>query len=246
MAISIKRTSILFVTGLLPVTIIAGTLAMSAPAPAAAANPRVLPVHSKPHGKTYAQWAAAYWQWALSIPADTNPLTDTTGEFGAEGQSGSVWFLAGTFGDSQERDLIVPHGKTLFVPVQPTIFGSGVFDCEPTVPGVPCDVPTLKATAASNIGLPGEVVEVTIDGAAVHDVSDYRATSATPFAITYPPNSVTGVAAGNYFPQVADGYWLMLAPLSTGQHTIEISVFAPDTPSFGTIDFTLLLHVTVE
>jgi hypothetical protein len=32
------------------------------------ANPRVLPPHSHPLGKTYGEWAVAWWQWALSIP----------------------------------------------------------------------------------------------------------------------------------------------------------------------------------
>ena len=242
----IQRSSTRCAAGLLPVALITVSLAMGTPAPLAPAGGTVLPVNSKVQGKTYAQWAAAYWQWAFSIPADTNPLTDTTGEFAAEGQSGSVWFVAGTFGDSQERSIVVPAGKKLFMPVFQSIFGSGVFDCEPTVPGVFCDVPTLQATAAANIGLPGEVLEVLIDGVAVQDVSGYRAASVEPFSITYPDNSLVGVAAGTYFPQVEDGYWLMLTPMTPGQHTIEIHVFMPDTPSFGTVDFTLLDHVTVQ
>ena len=69
MKISMKRSSAMIAAGLLTVTTLAATLAMSAPAPAAApSNPHVLPIQSKPFGKTYAQWVARYWQWGLGIP----------------------------------------------------------------------------------------------------------------------------------------------------------------------------------
>ena len=65
----------------------------------AAARPSVvLPVVSNPYGKSYGEWAAAWWQWAYSIPAAQNPITDTTGEFSDVGQSGPVFFLAGNYG----------------------------------------------------------------------------------------------------------------------------------------------------
>lgn len=63
---------------------------------AATAKPRVLPPRSRPFGLTYAQWSEKWWQWALSIPADENPLLDPTGENCGTGQSRRVWFLAGT------------------------------------------------------------------------------------------------------------------------------------------------------
>src|SRR4051812_12486516 len=86
-------------------------------------NPGVLPPHSNPHGKSYGEWSAAWWQWVLSIPADRNPLTDETGEFAGEGQEGPVWFGAGTFGDSVERSYSMPTGKALFIPVSNWIRG---------------------------------------------------------------------------------------------------------------------------
>jgi len=223
-------------------------LAVLTVAPAALAqlnpNPGILPPNSTPYGHSYGEWTAKWWQWALSIPADRNPLTDTTGEFCGEGQGGPVWFYAGTFGNSAERTCTMPAGKAIFMPVFNWIFGAGVFDCDPTVPGVPCDVPTLRAAAAANTEA-AEVLEVTIDGVPVQDVRDYRASSPEPFSITYPENSVVGVPAGTYFPQVADGYWLMLSPLSKGQHTIRAHVIAPDT-IFGPLDFEVVTHLTVE
>ncbi len=205
-------------------------------------NPGILPPDSAPYGKTYGEWAAAWWQWAMSIPADRNPLTDATGEFFGEGQSGQVWFR-GTFGSSGERTSTMPAGKALFMPVYNWIFGAGVFDCDPTVPGVPCDVPVLQAAAAANTEK-AEVMEVTIDGVPVRDIRSYRAVSPEPFSVTYPDNSVVGVPAGTYAPNVTDGYWLMLAPLPKGRHTITVHVRAPDT-LFGLIEFTSVTHLTV-
>jgi hypothetical protein len=207
-------------------------------------NPSILPPNSTPYGHSYGEWAARWWQWALSIPADRNPLADTSGEFCDEGQSGPVWYLAGTFGNSADRECTVPAGKAIFVPVFNWIFGSGVFDCDPTVPGVPCDVDTLRAKAAANTEA-AEDLDVIIDGVPVQNVRAYRASSPEPFSITYPENSVVGVPSGTYFPQVADGYWLMLAPLSKGQHTIQLHVSAPDT-DFGLIEFVVVTHLTVD
>jgi hypothetical protein len=48
-------------------------------------NPGVLPINSSPHGMSYGSWTAAWWQWVLSIPADTNPEEDTTGQYAGLG-----------------------------------------------------------------------------------------------------------------------------------------------------------------
>ncbi len=208
-----------------------------------AGNPGILPPQSHPYGKSYGEWVVKWWQWVMSIPADRNPLIDETGEFANEGQSGSVWFVAGTFGNSAERSYTVPAGKALFVPVFNCIFGAGVFDCDPTVPGVPCVVCELQDTAAVNTEAI-EVLEVTIDGRPVKNVRRYRASSPGPFAIHYPDNSVAGVPEGDYFPQVADGYWLMLEPLAPGEHEIVIAV-SGQTPYFGPVEFVVIHHITV-
>ncbi len=41
---------------------------------------------------------------------------------------------------------------------------------------------------------------------------------------TYGPLRGPDVPAGTYSPQVADGYYLILKPLSAGEHTIEVHV----------------------
>ena len=82
--------------------------------------PRVLPPNSTPHGATYGEWGARWWQWCFALPISENPMFDTTGEHAAAGQHGSVWFLAGTFtgGDPDvARNVTIPPGKALLIPI---------------------------------------------------------------------------------------------------------------------------------
>ena len=38
-----------------------------------AQEPQIFPINSKPFGLTYGEWAARWWQWALSIPLFGQP-----------------------------------------------------------------------------------------------------------------------------------------------------------------------------
>src|SRR2546423_6015845 len=95
-------------------------------AAAFADDTEIFPINSRPYGKSYGAWAASWWQWAFSIPEAYNPVTDTTGAFAGVGQSGPVWFVAGTFGGSAERTFTVPAGKGLFLPGYVWSFGASV------------------------------------------------------------------------------------------------------------------------
>jgi hypothetical protein len=181
-------------------------------------NPGVLPINATPFGRTYGEWSAKWWQWALSAHAATSPLLDPTGANCAEGQSGKVWYLAGTGGGAATRTCTVPHGKAIFFPIVNVVAGSGVFDCEPTLPGVPCDLSTLRAVAASIMDNP-MLLQAELDGRPLHNLPAYRVQSPV-FSLTYPPDSIFGFG-GTFAPQVSDGYFIMLAPLSAGAHTLH-------------------------
>lgn len=222
--------------------IILAFLATLNPAPAAGGNPNpgILSANAQAYGKSYGEWVIAWWQWALSIPADKSPFTDRTGQFCDVGQSGPVWFRGGAAAN-RETICHVPSGKGIFMPVYNWIFGAGVYDCDPSVPGVPCDVATLTAAAAAATEA-ATVLEVTLDGVAIQNIASYRAASPGSFSVTYPENNILGLPAGTYSPQVADGYWLLLAPLSKGEHTLRVHVEAPSV----SIQFTSVTHLVIE
>jgi len=196
-----------------------------APNGAFAASSPVLQVNSKAYyGKTYGEWVVAYWQWAMSFPTAASPwLSDSDGSLANLGQSGPVWFLGGTAGDSVTRTFTMPEGNAIFLPVHQWIFGATVFDCDPSNPGVTCDVPTLKK-AAADAAKAVALIEVSIDGQTISNPNDYRVKSPQAFSVTVPADNVSGVPAGTYFPQVADGYYMLLTPLSVGTHTILVHV----------------------
>jgi hypothetical protein len=131
---------------------------------------------------------------------------------------GNVWFLAGTFVGAVTRTCTVPHGKALFFPIVNAAFGAAVGDCEPTAPGVPCVVSVLRAAAEASMD--SVTLEASIDGVPLTNLNDHRVQSPV-FSVTVPEDNLVGISSGTYTPMVSDGYWLMLAPLSAGTHTIH-------------------------
>ena len=75
------------------------------------------------------------------------------------------------------------------------------------------------------------VGSVTVDGVPINDLQAYRVTSGE-FNMTFPVNNAVGVTPGDT-QAVSDGLWLMLKPLSAGNHVIHIkgSIFDPTTGS---------------
>lgn len=189
-------------------------------------NPGVLPPNSHPHGITYGRGSNAWWQWALSIPTKNNPLLDTTGANCGQGQSGPVWFLAGTLGGGLvTRSCTVPAGKTLFFPTinffQNNVGVEGNTNCPPTDYSVPQMWGILNKNVDSVT-----THEATVDGV---PQQDHRAgPNNTPYNVKVPADNLftylcgnPPIPAGTYSPNVSDGYYVMLAPLKPGTHTIH-------------------------
>lgn len=204
--------------------------------------PKVLSLDSSPYGNTYGDWSARWWQWLLAIPAATNPNLDTTGENCAVGQVGPVWFLAGSFGGGPvERYCTVPEGKALLVTPLNIAFGAGVYDCDPSVPGVLCDLNALRSSAAEFLDTATKL-ELTVDGRELKNLADYRVQSPV-FGLTYPEENVLGLAAGTYTPNITEGYYLLLEGLQAGEHTIHFEAEAIYGGEPLTVDVTY--HLTI-
>lgn len=214
----------------------------------------ILPVDQKLFGKSYGEWGAEWWKWAISIPAEENPVLDPTGEFGHVGQTGPVWFLAGTFGGGAvERWLTVPKDKWLFYPIlnavwwAPEDLATAAFVAE-TFFGLDPDTLTDEEliTLVAVFSLERLVrIGCTIDGVRVEDVRQYRATSRGFMIADTDLLDDFGLAISTPNVAVSHGYWIMLAPLPPGQHTIHFEGrFHSELFGKGTLEVTY--HLTVE
>ena len=205
-------------------------------------NPRVLPPQSDAFGKTYGEWSAEWWQWVFSLPVDQNPLFDEEGDCsnGANGQHGKVWFLAGTFSEVPVvRNCTVPPGKPLLIPIVAT-------ECS-VIEGDGSTESDLRDCATSLIDSVTSV-EAEIDGVIIVDLNDYHSESPLYYFGPLPDHNVLQyfgedhASAGETSPSVADGYWLMLAPLSKGDDVfVHFSAIVGD--GYKTLDVTY--HLTV-
>lgn len=219
-------------------------------------NPRIAPIQSHSHGMTYGEWAGAWYQWAVGIPLDMNPILDETGEFGDIDQGGSVWFLAGTFGGPAERTLTIPPGKTLFFPLLNALwwapndleFAAFVVDEYLGLdPDDYTDEELIKLTAIWNVTFEELEMTCTVDGVPLSNLEQYFAVSPG-FRITDTDLiDDLGIPIDEENTAVAAGYWIMLRPLPPGEHTIRFTVEAFDpNPDLGEFDLDVTYDITVE
>jgi hypothetical protein len=213
----------------------------------------VAPAKSHPHGKTYAEWAAAWWQWAVGIPADSNPILDPDGRFGLTDQSGSVYFLAGAFGGTAERSITIPTGKALFFPILNSLWWApdDVDDATAYVEGVLgldasdfTDEQLVQMLAAAQMsGVTS--MSLLVDGKPVNNVLDYYIeTDGFRLTDTDLIDSFGGeISQPNT--AFAAGYWVMLNPLTPGRHTITWSARGTN-PVAGQLSLDVTYHVTVK
>jgi hypothetical protein len=195
-------------------------------------NATVLPPQGHPYGKTYPEWSAAWWQWSSAIRIADSPLFDETGANVASGQSGPVWFLAGNSGGTSVRTVTVPRGKALFFPILTQ--GYLGFPCDDrNLPGCEIDQ-ALEATKDISTllsfidpSMDGATLACEIDGVSVQNLSAYRVRSSESYTVNVPEDNIYvpafGLPGGAYHPCVDVGYYLMLVPLSIGQHSIHFA-----------------------
>jgi hypothetical protein len=243
MIMTMMRRTILSVVLLLVIVSAATTTAtltkitILLPIPAAAQS-NIYPIDSKPYGKSYGEWSATWWQWAVSTPTDTNPLKDNTGLNCAQGQSGPIWFLAGTFGGAAERTCIIPEGKAIMFPV---------YDGECSF----VEYPQYKSESELSSCAKDQINKVTnlaasIDGTSIQNLKAYRVQSPM-FDLVLPSKNVFGLSSGPT-KSVADGFWIILQPLSSGKHEINFSGSAVDFTSSGVQNFatSATYHLTIQ
>lgn len=187
-------------------------------------NAIVFPANAHPYGQSYGEWGLAWWEWAFSFDCATNPITDPDGSLQGQGQSGPVYFLAGTGGTPAVRSVTIPAGKAVFFPLICII---NDYPC-PDETFQPAPGQTLEEFlvegANAFIGSTTSL-SATLDGVALTNLTDYRGSTGL---VSFTGNAdlsncLDGCITGTPQDAVSDGYWLMLKPLSPGQHTLHFN-----------------------
>ena len=219
---------------ILAVAIVLGLAVLAVPSVMArnADDPKVMDRDSVAYGRTYSEWSAAWWQWALSIPASQHPLFDTADC--SVGQSGPVWFLGGKFCATNQsncgtsnvvRSCSVPAGKALYIPILNAEWTS----LELGDPKVQID--WMRADLAS--AMDGTTNEFDIDGKQIRNLLQDFGVQSTAFVFTIPDDNLFNAVGegpypgGAYFPGLDDGVYVMLAPLRAGPHKIHFHGYMP-------------------
>jgi hypothetical protein len=238
---------------LLVLTVLVMALVGLSPHPAVAADtdddqrPRIAPIGTRPEGQTYGRWAAEWWQWALGIPADVNPLTDTTGEHCAQRQVDNVWFLAGSSSfdpavppPAVVRTCEIPRGKSLFFPLINNAYFAFLND-PPAIRTEEFVREQGRCTDPANIS-------VQIDGFEIRRPTRFftgASGSQSPiFNVQLPPGNVfgadeTAVPELVFSPSAEQGYYLFVRPLSLGTHTIRWTASGCTSGNFQDITYHL-------
>jgi hypothetical protein len=205
-------------SGVVSLLIVLFAAIATCPSVASAENLLIAPIQAHPHGQTYSQWAAQWWQWALETPASVNPVLDKTGEHCAEGQMGHVWFLAGTFGnfDKVVRTCTIPTGTALFFPLINDFYGAFLND----PPATRTEDFLRSQVACKNVSISAQ-----INGVPVENPLQYHEQSPL-FDVQLPADNVFGVDENLVprlllSPSVDAGYYLFLHPLPPGTYTIH-------------------------
>ena len=174
-------------------------------------------------GKTIGEWSAEWWKWLLPISTNNNPMLDTTGAFaGIDQPGGSVFFLGyglGLVSPPVVRRLTVTEDKYLFFPIE-TFENDNVDHCPPCF-----SIDELRQEAA-NVVSSATGLHAQIDGIEITNILEHRAISPV-FNLFYTnADNIHSYAfkhpvSGLIDPMIVDGYWLMVEPLSPGDHVVQ-------------------------
>ena len=222
-------------------------VAVNGPVQAANQNSLVFPPNAHPHGRSLGAWGGEWWAWMGQYPYAVSPIADsgvvTYGD-ADEQPAGNVWFLAGTFGGPGERTLTVPKNKALLVP----LINWDVWapeDCwwigaseEPDT----CSAADLQGFLDTFMTENVTGLSMTLDGQAITGLFDYRASSGA-FSLDLLADSLWtdfGYTPGVRNPNISDGYYVMVKPLSVGAHELH---FTADVDGSTSQDMTY--HLTV-
>ena len=178
-------------------------------------NKAVVPPNGRVAGVSQSEWSKIWWQWAGAFDRDESPVADMTGEKCHLKQSGPVWFLAGTYSPKRTiRTCRVPKGKYLFFPLINYVV------MPPVTRKVTCESVTAVAKSMTdNVG----ALILEVDGVRVDNLLAHRQATVKCFDMGAMTNEEYRI-----FPSAANGYYIMLRPLSHGKHVLNFGGMLPE------------------
>jgi serine/threonine protein kinase len=175
-------------------------------------------------GRSYAQWAAAWWKWALEMPPTNSagavhPWIDSPSFDVTASQTSNVWFLGAPFlepgsTNSVVRRCEIPAGKSLFFPL---------FSVESSSIEAP---PFYGETAEAQAKLAQSWTDLIVgpfcqlDGVPLMNLDAYSVQSPQ-ISIEVPAPWILGKSGGKGT-SCGSGYFVFLAPLPPGRHTLRL------------------------
>ena len=184
-------------------------------------DPRVVSVDRRVGGKTYGDWGAEWWKFVYAQPFSQSPPSVTGPECFPD-QTGPVHFLFGTYGGAVTRSCTIRADKHLFFPLLNSFNDH------------PCPDPAFNPAAGQSLedflgafldpifSNPLITLEATLDGDPLENLQSFRAFShLETFTADISNLALDTCVTGEPQVGVADGYWVMLKPLSVGDHLLH-------------------------
>jgi len=213
--------------------LIVSMLFMTFSIPAAQAspnNPAILPPQAVVQGMTLGEWSAEFWHATLAIPAPQHPGLGYPWSSCAIERIGNVGIVV-TSWISEEIECEMPVGMMLYFLVVSSECSTG--EAPPWYGGNEAE---LRACA---LQWEPANLQASIDGIPVENINEYTVLSPL-YQLELPVDNAFGIAPGTY-DSVAYTNGFILAPLSPGEHTIEISGGVPA----SSFEFYRLYTITV-
>ncbi|MBI5914773.1 MAG: hypothetical protein HY842_05305 [Bacteroidetes bacterium] len=197
-------------------------------------NSKVFPPNANMHGKSYTEWSQIWMEQFMLFDCASNPWLNPGNELFYT--SGPVYMAAGIQAVGGSANMTIPHGKALLFPLVNFINDypcPAEWNFEPA-PGQSMEDFLTQATedALSNVSIPS--LSVTVDGDAVSNLGSFKFVTDLFYFTAHPslagcfdPCVVDGPEPG-----VAGGYYIMLKPLSNGQHTVHYHM---EIPAWGAV-----------
>ena len=169
------------------------------------------------HGRSVGYYIIKWWNWFYTqSPSPNHPGMDRSGQYCGVGQSGPVWFLAGSTSmdtDKVQRTCRVPSGKYLFVPLLQKGGWSSNVSCLEKIQNYTLDDQRVQE------------MEVLVDDVALENPIQYRFSSEGCFRLRgdFPLAQKYG-----HYPAYVVAYALILKPLPSGTHRLQFKVIYKD------------------